>query len=223
MPRLGVLPLVTAAIATGLAATHLVTPSTAATADDSTPTDVAGVLQKISVRPRVGDRAFVVKSSSMEPTLHCKTGGECLGATDDRILVRPYRRSREPTRGDIVAFTTPPGAKVACGAGGTFVQRIVGLPGERLEFRVLGKFPHLFVYVFVNGRRLHEAYVPPSRRETHVHRPTTLRTGHYWVLGDNRANSCGSNAWGSLPGKRLIGRAIAVYWPPARAQRLGPD
>lgn len=221
MPRFRVPAFVTVAIATGLATTHLVTTSTAATADDPKPTDVAAVLQRISVHPRLADRGFVVKSNSMERTLHCsRPGVECLGATDDRILVRPYGRSREPARGDIVAFTTPPGARIACGQGGTFVQRIVGLPGERLEFRVLGKFPHLFVYVFVNGRKLRETYVPPSRRATKAHRPLTVPTGHYWVLGDNRANTCGSNAWGSLPRNRLIGRAIAVYWPSARARRL---
>lgn len=221
MPRLRVLALVAAAIATGLAATHFVTPSTAAIAGDPKPADVMAVLQRISVRPSIGDRAFIVESNSMERTLHCsRPSVECSGATDDRILVRPYGLSREPARGDIVAFAAPPGAKIACGEGGTFVQRIVGLPGERLEFRVLGKLPYLFVYIFVNGRRLHEPYVSPSRRATNAHRPITVPTGHYWVVGDNRANTCGSNAWGSLARKRLIGRAIAIYWPSVRARRL---
>ena len=42
---------------------------------------------------------------------------------------------RDPQRGDIVVFETPPAAQARCGAGGTFVKRLIGLPGERVELR----------------------------------------------------------------------------------------
>jgi signal peptidase I len=35
-------------------------------------------------------------------------------------------------------------------------------------------------------------------------------------MGDNRAQSCDSRRWGSLPEGNLIGKVFAVYWPPNR-------
>ena len=36
------------------------------------------------------------------------------------------------------------------------------------------------------------------------------------MLGDNRANSCDSRTWGSVPRASLIGPVIFTYWPPNR-------
>lgn len=219
VPRLITL-VVIAALSTGLGATHFAPGSSAAVAADPTPGAVLKVLRRISVSVRADDRWFTVTSSAMEPALRCaRPGYGCLGAADDKIVVRPYGPSRLPVRGDIVVFTTPPGVKRQCGMGGTFVKRIVGLPGERLEFRFIGGLQ----YVFVNGRRLREPYVPSSRRATDGHRPVKVPNQHYFVLGDRRSSSCDSAVWGSLSGDRIIGRTIAIYWPPARARRLGPD
>jgi signal peptidase I len=118
---------------------------------------------------------------------------------------------RSPHRGEIVVFKTPPEAeRCENGAGGeTFVKRIVGLPGDTIRER-RGT-------IFVNGKRLDEPYVQPQERDMrsgvwHV------RSGAYFMMGDNRASSCDSRDWGAVPRSNLIGPVFAVYWPP---QRIG--
>jgi hypothetical protein len=72
---------------------------------------------------------YHMPSSSMKPTLHCgRPGAGCGAAHPDRLLVRPL--TSDPARGDIVVFTTPRRAMEVYGASGTFVKRLVGLPGE---------------------------------------------------------------------------------------------
>src|SRR5207237_732022 len=82
-----------------------------------------------------------------------RPGFGCRAKLGDRVLSLSYAFS-EPGRGDVVAFRTPPLAAQRCGAGGVFVSRIVGLPGERIEER-RGR-------VFVDGQRLAEPYVAVS-------------------------------------------------------------
>jgi signal peptidase I len=40
--------------------------------------------------------------------------------------------------------------------------------------------------------------------------------GQYFFMGDNRAQSCDSRQWGSVPRDNLIGTVFFVYWPPNR-------
>ena len=82
-------------------------------------------------------KAFVVNpyripSSSMETTLHCaQPAVGCEARFSDRVLANRFLyRLRDPRRGEIIVFKTPPAAQVKCGAGGTFVKRLIGLPGE---------------------------------------------------------------------------------------------
>jgi signal peptidase I len=156
---------------------------------------------------------YRIPSSSMEPTLHCaEPATDCLARFSDRVLANRFiYHLKDPERGDIVVFDTPPTARVQCGAGGTFVKRIVGLPGERVEVSRDG-------FVSINGRRLDESdYIPASRRggggDT-----VTVPEGRYYLLGDNRQKSCDSRVWGALEEDRIIGEVFAIYWPP---QRIG--
>ncbi|HEX7526870.1 MAG TPA: signal peptidase I, partial [Gaiellaceae bacterium] len=74
-------------------------------------------------------KPYRVPSSSMEPTLHCAKPGEwCEGRFNDRVIAnRLAYRFSSPKRGQIVVFHAP---AHACGIGGTFVKRLIGLPGD---------------------------------------------------------------------------------------------
>jgi signal peptidase I len=153
---------------------------------------------------------YRIPSSSMEPTLHCaRPGSDCEARFSDRVLAcRFCFRFWKPKRGDIVVFKTPPLAAVRCGAGGTFVKRLIGLPGETWAERN--------GYVYINGVRQDEPYIKPLRRDSRTVSPIKLQPGHYFMMGDNRASSCDSRNWGSVPRSNLIGKVFATYWPPSR-------
>ena len=165
-------------------------------------------------------KAFVVNpyripSSSMEPTLHCATPAiGCEARYSDRVLANRFLyRIRDPRRGEIIVFKTPPAARVKCGAGGTFVKRLIGLPGDRVELRLKNGNG----YVYINGKPLKEPYVEKARRgAVQEFGPVIVRPGNYFMMGDNRSQSCDSRMWGTVPRENLIGKVFATYWPPNR-------
>ena len=157
---------------------------------------------------------YRIPSSSMEPTLHCaRPAPGCEARFSDRVLANRFiYRFRDPRRGEIVVFETPPAAKQRCGAGGTFVKRLIGLPGDRVELRNEGGSS----YVYINGKKLDEPYIEPDRRDTRGAETYNVPQGQYFMMGDNRSQSCDSREWGTVPRKNLIGKVFATYWPPNR-------
>jgi signal peptidase I len=153
---------------------------------------------------------YRIPSSSMEPTLHCARPLDgCIARWSDRVLANRFvYHFREPKRGDVVVFETPPRALEQCGAGGTFVKRIIALPGETWRMEA-GQ-------VYIDGKRLIEPYIKSERRSADDKAPHKVRSGHYIMLGDNRIHSCDSRAWGEVPRDNIIGKVFAVYWPPDR-------
>jgi signal peptidase I len=152
---------------------------------------------------------YRIPSSSMEPTLHCAGSEGCEARLSDRVLANRFiYHFRDPRRGEIVVFNTPPQAEAQCGAGGTFVKRLIGLPGE--------VWSEKNGYVYINGKRLNEPYIKPDRRDTDTHGARKLGKGMFFMMGDNRASSCDSRVWGPVPRKNLIGEVFATYWPPNR-------
>src|SRR6266566_3626916 len=107
-------------------------------------------------------KPYRIPSSSMEPTLHCaRPAVQCQATFSDRVIAaRIVYRFRAPQRGDIAVFKTPPRTASSCHTetGATFVKRVVGLPGETISERS--------GTIYVNGRRLSEPYVSPTRRDT---------------------------------------------------------
>jgi signal peptidase I len=155
-------------------------------------------------------KPYKIPSPSMEPTLHCgKPVDGCRSRVSDRVIAnRIVYRFHAPERGDIIVFKAPASVAAACDASGTFVKRIVGLPGEQVSMEN--------GHVLINGARLREPYLAPAFRGSESGEwPRSSRSG-YFVLGDNRAMSCDSRRWGVVPRENIIGRADIRYWPPDR-------
>jgi signal peptidase I len=157
---------------------------------------------------------YRIPSSSMEPTLHCaRPAAGCEARFSDRVLANRFiYHFRDPQRGDVIVFETPPSAKAKCGAGGTFVKRIVGLPNERVQIRLRRGA----AYVYVDGKRVDEPYIDSDRRDIGPEETFRVPGGHYFVMGDNRSQSCDSRTWGSVPRDNIIGKVFMTYWPPLR-------
>ena len=145
---------------------------------------------------------YRIPSASMEPTLQCARPAEgCDGTFSDRVIAnRLAYRFHDPHRGDIVVFKAPSAAVQQCTEGGTFVKRIVGLPGEVVSERS-------------GSKPLTEPYVDPRRRDSITKTWPRIPPGEYFVMGDNRAASCDSRMWGPVPRKNLIGPVLLTYWP----------
>ena len=101
-----------------------------------------------------------------------------------------------PERGDIIVFVSPQTPDL------DLIKRVIGLPGDTIT--IAGGV------VRVNNQVLDEPYIaaaPIYSGEWKVP-PNDL-----FVLGDNRNDSSDSHAWGMLPEKNVIGKAILIYWP----------
>jgi len=151
---------------------------------------------------RGNEKTYRVPSAGVEPTIHCgKPAPGCLADADDRLVVDTSADDLE--RGDIIAFNTPPRTLEMCGSKGIFVKRVVGLPGETVSERAHG-------FIYVDGRKLDESYVAAGPRDDGFVGRWHVPSGDYFVLGDNRAFSCDSRRWGSVPKANVIGRVVKI-------------
>ncbi len=113
-------------------------------------------------------------------------------------------RFHGPARGDIVAFHHD------SANGELFIKRVIGIAGDRIRIER--------GVVYRNGRRLDEPYV---RYPDHRSFPEVTVPPHaVYVLGDNRAASEDSRAFGAVPDALLVGKALAGIWPPRALGRL---
>ena len=146
---------------------------------------------------------FYIPTGAMSPAV----------AAGDHVLMEGVTYlSREPRRGDVLAFRTDGIAGLE--PGQVFTKRVAGVPGDRLRI----SDGHLYV----NGTRISLTnsfgeilYTSPygsSAMQTNVVVPAS----HYFVLGDNSTNSLDSRYWGCLPRKNIRGRLFFCYSPASR-------
>ena len=69
----------------------------------------------------------------MEPTIHCaRPAPGCEAKVADSVVTT---EATDIKRGDIVVLIAPRSAEQACGFGGRYLKRIIGLPGEKWQER----------------------------------------------------------------------------------------
>ncbi len=179
-------------------------------------------IQAYAVKP------YVIPSESMLPTL--KPGQRVL------VNRLSHTIGGDPKLGDITVFRPPSGAESddgggQCGTAGegpsydygpmstrscshptskraeqTYIKRLVGMPGDRIEIRE--------GHVIRNGRRAAEPFASACADPACDLAPIRIAAGEYFLMGDNRANSNDSRFWGPVPRAWIIGKAVATYWPP---------
>lgn len=146
-----------------------------------------------------------ISGDSMEPTLY--NGERALVPRYETWLHRIGLGSFE--RGDVVYFPSPtqrPGA-VCPWFCSHLIKRIVAVGGDTIaiERGVL----------VLNGRPRDEPYLDDRWVGSLSMPEVVVPKGHVFVLGDNRApyGSYDSRVFGTVPRRRLEGRAAWVVWP----------
>ena len=134
---------------------------------------------------------MVEGSASMEPTI--KAGGEI------EVDTAAYAKT-SPARWDAIIYHSPQG-------GGQLCSRVVGLPGEIINFTKDG--------LTINGKVITPPphfqkpdYKMPAKGSevTTIAMPYTVPENRYFVIGDNVYNSVDSRYWGALDAARIVGK-----------------
>jgi signal peptidase I len=103
-----------------------------------------------------------------------------------------YLRS-EPQRGDVVAIRY-------AGEHRLLMKRVIGLPGETIEFR-RGQ-------VFIDGTLLPEPYLATNYPSFWTIPPKVIEPGRYYVVGDNRTMPEASHVKGQAERRRIVGKIL---------------
>jgi signal peptidase I len=151
-------------------------------------------------------QTFYIPSGSMEPTLQI----------GDRILVDKLAYHLHGVdQGNIVVFRRP--ADENCGGPpvADLVKRVIGLPGETIS---LSKG-----FVYIDGKGLDESWLPTSEQGTtfpgpsgtayDLAKPYVVPANDYFVMGDNRSDSCDSRYWGPISRSLIVGKVDVRVWP----------
>jgi signal peptidase I len=146
-------------------------------------------------------QTFWIPSSSMVPTIDVY----------DRVLVqKAFFTWHDVREGQIVVFSHPP--LDHCPGEGDLVKRVIALPDQTIYSSGNS--------IYVNGRLLAEPYLPqydplgpPIASSQHPYR---VPAGEFYVLGDNRADSCDSRYWGPITGSSIIGKVVLTFWHDGR-------
>ena len=171
----------------------------------------------------------VVKMSSMKPTL----------IENQRLILNRWTRTTHqmPERGDIITLEAPSDKLVDIDdtdnvvarydneptnwfskftyyfleiGKESYIKRVIALPGEHLEIKD-GK-------VYINGEELDEPYLKDNVITTagDVNNPfydLVVPENCIFVMGDNRAGSTDSRAFGCIPLDKIEGTVWIRFWP----------
>lgn len=115
---------------------------------------------------------------------------------------------QKPSRGDVVIFKLYEESGSSY-AGRYLIKRIIGLPGERVV--VKGGVTTIYNEENKNGFVVAEPFV--THQDVAKNSEVILKSGQYFVMGDNRLESYDSRTWGPLEDKQLRGRVLMRVLP----------
>ncbi len=138
---------------------------------------------------------FLVSGASMEPNF---SNGDYL------VIDEITYRFREPVRGEVIVFRSPGNNS------SYYIKRVIGLPGERVTVR--SGAVTVYSGDLKDGFQVPENYLPVGLK-TSGDLDVTLKSGDYFVLGDNRNFSFDSRSWGPLSKNGIVGLVRLRLWP----------
>jgi signal peptidase I len=102
-----------------------------------------------------------------------------------------------------------------------YVKRVVGLPGDKIKFRLINDEVILTINGIPEKEIIPKEYRIISENRTNSKLLTTmiiqneyvLKDNEYYVLGDNRISSSDSRIWGGVKKEQILGKVIFKYWP----------
>jgi signal peptidase I len=142
---------------------------------------------------------FIVDGGSMLPTYH----------SEEFLLVDKLSYMiHTPKRGDVMIFKLYENNNNPY-EGKHLIKRVIGLPGEHVV--VSGGVTTIYNTANPKGFIIDEPYV--TYKDTHKNADIVLDNNHYFMMGDNRAQSYDSRDWGPLDKVNIKGQVLFRIYP----------
>ena len=153
---------------------------------------ILALLIVVPIRVLVAE-PFVVSGASMVPTF----------ADGDYLVVDKLSyKLNDPERYDVVIFKYPNDTTKF------FIKRIIGLPNETIDIK--GSVITITNALHKDGFKLDQPFVKnTANNNTHYE----IKSGEYFVMGDNRSASSDSRYWGGVKREFISGKALLRLLP----------
>ena len=154
-------------------------------------------------------------------------------SSGDHLFVDRYSHHfTDLQRGDITVFTTAD-IGILGASGFYYIKRLIGMPGDTLKivdnmvfvkekgqttFKPITDFGIEAINRLYSNKGGYHGHISGGRPKNLLvtGREYKVPDDHFFMMGDNSANSYDSRCWGSVPRKNIIGRPMFIFWPFSR-------